>query len=97
MNDEIDQHLEMQDTNSMLMQQFGNESESQEEGMSPYQFSENFELASPNRRSRKKEKIIEKLLSNRGKFNEKASLFNLINSLQLVWLLEKNRQQLYII
>ncbi|CAD8123555.1 unnamed protein product [Paramecium sonneborni] len=86
----------MQETNMMLLQQFGNESENQE-GMSPYQFSENSELGSPKKKSRKKEKILEKLLSNRAKFNEKVSLFNLINSLQLVWLLEKNRQQHYII
>ena len=49
--------------------------------MSPYLYSENSDLASPKKKSRKKEKILEKLLSNKAKFNEKAALFNLINSL----------------
>ncbi|CAK68695.1 unnamed protein product (macronuclear) [Paramecium tetraurelia] len=82
MSEEIDQHLEMQETNIMLLQQFDNETQSQE-AMSPYQFSEHSDLPSPKKQSRKKEKILEKLISNRAKFNERAALFNLINSLQL--------------
>ncbi|CAD8124475.1 unnamed protein product [Paramecium sonneborni] len=80
MNEEIDHHLEMQETNAMLLQQFENVIELQESET----LNKHSDPPSPTKQqNKKKERIVERLLSNRAKFNEKTALFNLINTLQL--------------
>ncbi|CAD8122114.1 unnamed protein product [Paramecium sonneborni] len=80
MNEEIDHHLEMQETNAMLLKQFEKETELQENEIQQ-KYSD---PPSPIKQSQKKERVVEKLLENREKFNDKTALFNLINTLQLV-------------
>ncbi|CAD8204309.1 unnamed protein product [Paramecium octaurelia] len=83
MNEEIDHHLEMQETNAMLLQQFEKVTE-QQEAETPNKYSDHSDPPSPTKqKSKKKERIVEKLLENRAKFNDRTALFNLINTLQL--------------
>ncbi|CAD8210911.1 unnamed protein product [Paramecium pentaurelia] len=82
MNEEIDHHLEMQETNAMLLQQFEKEMELQEPE-TPNKYSDHSDPPSPKKQSKKKERMVERLLTNRAKFNDRTALFNLINTLQL--------------
>ncbi|CAK64959.1 unnamed protein product (macronuclear) [Paramecium tetraurelia] len=83
MNEKIDHHLEMQETNYMLLQQFEKATELQEQE-TQNRYYDHSDLSSPTRQSKKKERIVEQLLANRARFNDRTALFNLVNTLQLV-------------
>ncbi|TNV74958.1 hypothetical protein FGO68_gene9587 [Halteria grandinella] len=91
MSEEIDHHLEMQETNAMLLRQFEQAVEETHPDFTDTQVSD---PPSPTKKQRKKERIVERLLSSRAKFDDRTALFNLINSIALVY--TKNHQALTI-